>query len=145
MLFFLKEFWLPTFGRSYNSLNNFNVCGVLYICCSYFFVSGNFFSFVSTSLAYIIIPKNKRKTKITWDKKLTTTYIFRNLSTKPLRDLVYGRRRKRRSLMPIFVLGLREDVKGDKARLHEGYRKVCMSLYNKFNFKIILTNVSERN
>ena len=55
---------------------------------------------------------------------------------KPLRDLVYGRRRQRRSLMPIFLLGLREDVEGDKARLHEGYREVCMSLYNKFNFKI---------
>ena len=26
-------------------------------------------------LAYINIPKNKRKRKITWDKKLTTTYI----------------------------------------------------------------------
>ena len=38
--------------------------------------------------------------------------------------------------MPIFLLGLREDVEGDKARLHEGYREVCMSLYNKFNFKI---------
>ena len=47
--------------------------------------------------------------------------------------------------MPIFVLGLREDVEGDKARLHEGYREVYMSLYDKFNFKIILTNVSERN
>ena len=33
-------------------------------------------SFVSTSLAYITIPKNKRKTKITWDKKLTTTYML---------------------------------------------------------------------
>ena len=42
-----------------------------------FFVSGNFyFSFVSTSLAYISIPKNKRETKITWDKKLTTTYTY---------------------------------------------------------------------
>ena len=41
-----------------------------------FFISGNsYFSFVSTSLAYINIPKNKGKTKITWDKKLTTTYI----------------------------------------------------------------------
>ena len=39
-----------------------------------FFTSGNFsFSFVSTSLAYITIPKNKRKTKSTWHKKLTTT------------------------------------------------------------------------
>ena len=38
---------------------------------------GNFyFSFVSTSLAYISILKNKRKTKITWDKKLTTTYPY---------------------------------------------------------------------
>ena len=38
-----------------------------------FFISHHFcFSFVSTSLAYITIPKNKTKTKITWDKKLTT-------------------------------------------------------------------------
>ena len=35
------------------------------------FISGNFyFSFDSTSLTYISIPKNKRKTKITWDKKI---------------------------------------------------------------------------
>ena len=40
------------------------------------FISGNFyFYFDSTSLTYISIPKNKRKTKITGDKKLTTTYI----------------------------------------------------------------------
>ena len=45
------------------------------ICCSYFFISGNsYFCFVSTSLEYTTIPKNKRKTKITWDKNLTTTY-----------------------------------------------------------------------
>ena len=45
------------------------------VCCSYFFSSGNiYFSFVSTSWAHIIIPKNKRKTKIIWHKKLTTTY-----------------------------------------------------------------------
>ena len=31
------------------------------------------FFLVSTSLAYITIPKNKRKTKITWNKNLTTT------------------------------------------------------------------------
>ena len=50
---------------------------VVCICCSWFFIPGNFyFSFVSISLAYITIPKNKRKTKITWDKKLTTTYIY---------------------------------------------------------------------
>ena len=42
-----------------------------------FFTSGKFsFSFVSTSLAYITTPKNKRKTKIIWDKKLTTTYTL---------------------------------------------------------------------
>ena len=36
------------------------------ICCSEFFISGNFyFSFVPTSLAYITITQNKRKTKIT--------------------------------------------------------------------------------
>ena len=33
------------------------------------------FSFVSTLLAYITKHKNKRKTKITCDKKLTTTFI----------------------------------------------------------------------
>ena len=39
-----------------------------------FFISGNFyFSFVSTSLACITMPKNKSK-KIIWDNKLTTTY-----------------------------------------------------------------------
>ena len=37
-----------------------------------FFISGNFyFSCVSTLLAYITMLKNKRKTKITRDKKLT--------------------------------------------------------------------------
>ena len=41
-----------------------------------FFISGYFyFSFVSTSLAYITIPKNRRKRKIAWDKKLSTTYL----------------------------------------------------------------------
>ena len=41
------------------------------------FIFGNFyFSFVSTSLPHIIIPKNKRKMKITWDKKLTTTDTY---------------------------------------------------------------------
>ena len=30
--------------------------------------------YVLTSLAYIAIPKNKGKIKITWDKILTTTY-----------------------------------------------------------------------
>ena len=40
-----------------------------------FFISGTFyFTFVSTSLAYITIPKNKRKTEISEIKKLTTTY-----------------------------------------------------------------------
>ena len=35
-------------------------------CCRQFFILGNFyFPFVSTSLAYITIPQNKRKTKIT--------------------------------------------------------------------------------
>ena len=40
-----------------------------------FVISGTFyFTFVSTSLAYITIPKNKRKTEISEIKKLTTTY-----------------------------------------------------------------------
>ena len=47
------------------------------LCCSYFFISGNFyFSFVSTSLAYITITTNKRKAKITWDKKFTGTSML---------------------------------------------------------------------
>ena len=42
------------------------------------YVLVNFLSevIVSTSLACITIPQNKTKTKITWDKKLTTTDIF---------------------------------------------------------------------
>ena len=45
-----------------------------------FFISGNCcFSFVSTSLAYITIPKNKSKTKITWDKKLATAYTLHKI------------------------------------------------------------------
>ena len=46
---------------------------IIYICCCQLFNSGNFyFSFVSTSLAYTAIPKNKRKikTKIIRDKKI---------------------------------------------------------------------------
>ena len=42
-----------------------------------FFVSDNFYlSFVSTLFADITIPKQKRKTKIIRDKKLTTTYTI---------------------------------------------------------------------
>ena len=41
------------------------------------YFSNTYFSFVSVSLAYITIPKNKRKTKITWNKILTTTYILK--------------------------------------------------------------------
>ena len=45
-----------------------------------FFISGNvYFSFVSTSLVYISIPQKQKKTKITWDKKLTTTNIWISL------------------------------------------------------------------
>ena len=59
-------------------LNNFRLRCTL-LLTNVFFISGNFyFSFVSISLAYITIPKNKRKTKITWDKKLTTTYPLVN-------------------------------------------------------------------
>ena len=44
------------------------------------FISVNFyFSFVLNSLAYITIPKNNRNIKINWDKKLTTTYIYRSV------------------------------------------------------------------
>ena len=51
--------------------------GFICICFSYFFISGHsfIFSFVSTSLTYITIPRNKGKLKITCDKKLTTTYF----------------------------------------------------------------------
>jgi len=38
-------------------------------------VAGNFyFTFVLTSLSYITIPKDKRKTELSEIKKLTTTY-----------------------------------------------------------------------
>ena len=54
--------------------NNENV----YIVVNFFFISGNFyFSFVSTSLAYISIPKNKRKKqKLPEIKKLTMYNIY---------------------------------------------------------------------
>ena len=39
------------------------------------------FFLVSTSLAYITIPKNKGNIKITWDKKLTTTLFGMNDKT----------------------------------------------------------------
>ena len=49
----------------------------------FLFISGNFyFSFVSTSSADINIPKNKRKTKITRDTKLTTTELFLTAQTE---------------------------------------------------------------
>ena len=49
----------------------------IYVVVNFFYLWYNFyFSFVSTSWAYITIPKNKRKTKFTWDKKLTTTYTY---------------------------------------------------------------------
>ena len=49
----------------------------LYIWYGEFLISGNFyFSLVSTSLAYITIPKKKGKINITPDKKLTTTFIW---------------------------------------------------------------------
>ena len=35
------------------------------------------FPFVSISLAYITLPQNKRKTKLNWDEKLTTTYALK--------------------------------------------------------------------
>ena len=45
-----------------------------HICCSYkIFLSQVIFIFPLFQLHYTI-PKNKRKTEITWDKKLTTTY-----------------------------------------------------------------------
>ena len=45
-----------------------------HICCSYkIFLSHVIFIFPLFQLHYTI-PKNKRKTEITWDKKLTTTY-----------------------------------------------------------------------
>ena len=45
---------------------------LIYVLQLIFFIPGNFyFSSVSTALAYITIQQNKRKTKITWNKKLT--------------------------------------------------------------------------
>ena len=62
------------------------------------FISGNFyFSFVSTLLAYITIPKNKRKPKLTESeiKKLTTTYTrsfyfkFKSIMLIPFLEMAY--------------------------------------------------------
>ena len=62
------------------------------------FISGNFsFSFVSTLLAYITIPKNERKPKLTESeiKKLTTTYTlsfyfkFKSIMLLPFLEMAY--------------------------------------------------------
>ena len=72
-----------------------HVFSVLYLniktyMLKYFFTSVNFsFSFVSASLAYITIPKNERKSKITRDKKLTTTYTLALVRDVELIILVY--------------------------------------------------------
>ena len=53
-------------GQDFRPCLRFHTCWV-YVLQLMFFISGIFyyiFSFVSTSLAYITIPKNKRKTKI---------------------------------------------------------------------------------
>ena len=56
-----------------------------------FFIAGNFYiSLVSTSLAYISISKNKRKTKITWDKKLTVTYTYNDDIICPWKDPLWN-------------------------------------------------------
>ena len=48
--------------QHYRVLTHFIRLLFIYRCCSYFFISGNiYFSFVSTSLAYITILKNKGK------------------------------------------------------------------------------------
>ena len=55
------------------------------VCVVVFIWSNSSFSFASTSLAYIIYhtQKPKKKTKITWDKKLTTTYAFTDDIAQP--------------------------------------------------------------
>ena len=61
-------------GQDFRPCLRFHTCW-MYVLQLIFFISCNFyFSFVSTLLADISIPQNKRKTKIIWDKKLTTTY-----------------------------------------------------------------------
>ena len=66
---------------------------IIYICCCQLFNSGNFyFSFVSTSLAYTAIPKNKRKikTKIIRDKKINyNIYTLRRVHL----PLIFGQSR----------------------------------------------------
>ena len=63
--------------KSTNSMPT-EYCFFIYIYVVVNFLSQVIFMFfvVSTSLAYITIPKNKGNIKITWDKKLTTTYIY---------------------------------------------------------------------
>ena len=70
--YFWEPFRLYVHCMTYQSMWLQNI---VYVVVN-FFISGNFyFSFVSTSLAYITITKSKRKAKITCNKKLTATYI----------------------------------------------------------------------
>ena len=64
-------------GQDLRPYLRYQTCWMLQVI---FFICGNFsFSFVSTSLAYITIPKNKRKTEISDIKKTNyniCTYVF---------------------------------------------------------------------
>ena len=75
LLSLLFCFLVPALGWYSNS----SPVGLVYVVVNFLSQVIFIFPFVLTSLAYINIPKNKRKTKITWDKKLTTTYIFKRL------------------------------------------------------------------
>ena len=69
-------------GQDFRPCLRFHTCW-MYVLQLIFFISGNFyFSFVSTLLAYITIPQNKRKTTIIWDKKLTTTHATTSYISK---------------------------------------------------------------
>ena len=72
-------FWFVNCRRHRIHVDRGKYSTFTFVCVVVNFFSGSFyFSFVSTSLVYIAVPKHmyKRKTKIIWDKKLTTTYAL---------------------------------------------------------------------
>ena len=115
-----------------------HVFSVLYLniktyMLKFFFTSVNFsFSFVSTSLAYITILKNKRKTKITWDKKLTTTYTLALVRDVELIILVYFYQSTVRYLYSFCLLTVLTWVKLN-------YNDVYLII--RFPFKVLRTKV----
>ena len=120
-----------------NSLNHtYNILSSLqswYICVVVIFIiSGNFyFSFRSTSLAYITIPKNERNTKITEIKTNYNTYVFRLVCVLEI-------------LLNVFVLFVSKKItpqlffiKGIFVLSFQKYHFPCSYRFEKIHFTII--------